>query len=52
MYELQTQLLVARKLGMGSDENLNEAELLSDEVSKMLGSFIQTLRLPERKARS
>ena len=35
-YELQTQLLVARKLGMGSDENLNEAELLSDEVSKML----------------
>jgi four helix bundle protein len=51
-YELQTQLLVARKLGMGSDENLNEAELLSDEVSKMLGSFIQTLRLPERKARS
>jgi four helix bundle protein len=52
MYELQTQLLVARKLGMGSDENLNEAELLSDEVSKMLGSFIQTLRLPERKAGS
>ena len=51
-YELQTQLLVARKLGMGSDENLNEAELLSDEVSKILGSFIQTLRLPERKARS
>jgi four helix bundle protein len=51
-YELQTQLLVARKLGMGSDENLNEAELLSDEVSKMLGSFIQTLRLPERKAGS
>jgi four helix bundle protein len=51
-YELQTQLLVARKLGMGSDENLNEAELLSDEVSKMLGSFIQTLRAPERKARS
>jgi four helix bundle protein len=51
-YELQTQLLVARKLGMGSDETLNEAELLSDEVSKMLGSFIQTLRLPERKARS
>jgi len=51
-YELQTQLLVARKLGMGSDENLNEAELLSDEVSKMLGSFIQTLRLPERNAGS
>jgi four helix bundle protein len=51
-YELQTQLLVARKLGMGSDESLIEAESLSDEVSKMLGSFIQNLRLPERKARS
>ena len=48
-YELQTQLLVARKLGMGSDETFNEAESLSDEVSKMLGSFIQTLRVPERK---
>jgi four helix bundle protein len=51
-YELQTQLLVARKLGLGSDEALNEAGSLSDEVSKMLGSFIQTLRAPERKARS
>lgn len=51
-YELQTQLLVARKLGMGSEEPLNWAESLSDEVSKMLGSFIQTLRVPERKARS
>ena len=51
-YELQTQLLVARKLGLGSDEVLDEAASLSDEVSKMLGSFIQTLRAPERKARS
>ena len=51
-YELQTQLLVARKLGLGSDEVLDEAVSLSDEVSKMLGSFIQTLRVPERKARS
>jgi hypothetical protein len=44
--------LVARKLGLGSDEVLDEAASLSDEVSKMLGSFIQTLRAPERKARS
>jgi four helix bundle protein len=42
-YELQTQLLVARKLGMVDKEALEEAELLSNEVSKMLGSFIQTL---------
>ncbi len=49
VYELQTQLLVARKLGMGSDDSLNGAELLSNEVSKMLGAFIQTLN---RKAGS
>jgi four helix bundle protein len=51
-YELQTQLLVARKLGIGSDDALTEADSLSDEVSKMLGSFIKTRRAPERKARS
>jgi len=51
-YELQTQLLVARKRGIGSDDALTEADSLSDEVSKMLGSFIKTLRAPERKARS
>jgi len=49
VYELQTQLLVARRLGMGSDDSLNGAELLSNEVSKMLGAFIQTLN---RKAGS
>jgi four helix bundle protein len=49
IYELQTQLLVAGKLGMGSDDSLNGAGLLSNEVSKMLGAFIQTLN---RKAGS
>jgi four helix bundle protein len=43
IYELQTQLLVARKLGMGSDDLLNGTEVLSNEISKMLGAFIQTL---------
>jgi four helix bundle protein len=49
IYELQTQLLVARKLGMGSDDLLNGAEVLSNEISKRLGAFIQTLN---RKAGS
>jgi four helix bundle protein len=49
IYELQTQLLVARKLGMGSDDSLNETESLSNEISKMLGAFIQAL---SRKAGS
>jgi four helix bundle protein len=48
IYELQTQLLVSKKLGMGIGETLDEAESLSNEVSKMLGSFIQTLK-PETK---
>jgi len=48
-YELQTQLLVSRRLGMGNGEALEEAESLSNEVSKMLGSFIQTLK-PEPKS--
>jgi four helix bundle protein len=43
LYELQTQLLVARKLGMGSDDTLNAVESLSNEVSKMLAAFIQKL---------
>jgi four helix bundle protein len=42
-YELQTQLVVASKLGLGSAESLDEAEALSNEVSKMLGSFIQSV---------
>jgi len=43
MFEIQTQLLVARKLQMGNETSINEAAALSDEVSKMLTSFIQTL---------
>ena len=42
-FEIQTQLLVARKLEMGADKSISEATALSDEVSKMLTSFIQTL---------
>jgi len=43
-YEVLTQLLVARKMGMAGDETLSDAESLSNEVSKMLGSLIQTLK--------
>ena len=44
VFELKTQLLVAQKLGMGNGNALEEADRLSDEVSKMLRAFIQTLR--------
>lgn len=44
MFELKTQLLVAKKLGMGNETAIQEADVLSDEVSKMLRAFIQVLR--------
>ena len=42
-YELQTQLIVAKSLGLGDAEALTQAELLSNEVSKMLAALIQKL---------
>ena len=43
IYELQTQLIVAKSLALGDEHALNQAESLSNEVSKMLTSFIQKL---------
>jgi hypothetical protein len=40
---LQTQLIVAKSLGLGDPEVLIQAELLSNEISKMLSSFILKL---------
>ncbi len=42
-FEVQTQLVVAKKLEMGSDKAIGEAAALSNEVSKMLTSFIEKL---------
>jgi four helix bundle protein len=47
-YELQTQLLVAKQLGMARLEALEEAQSLSNEVSKMLASFIAKLSLSRK----
>ena len=43
VFELKTQLTVARRLGMGNCGTLDEAESLSEEVSKMLMAFIEKL---------
>ena len=48
-YELQTQITVARMLGLSDTESLDQAELLANEVSKMLGSFIQKLSINTRR---
>lgn len=43
VYELQTQLTVAKSLGLGDAGAVDQAQSLSNEVSKMLTSFIQRL---------
>lgn len=49
IYELQTQLIVVKRLALASAGALTEAGLLSNEVSKMLASFIHTLNSAARK---
>jgi len=51
-YEVQTQLLVAKRLFMGEPELLRKAENLSIEVGKMLSAFIASLSPKELEARS
>ena len=46
LFELRTQLLVARKLGLGSISSIGDADRLSQEISKMLRTFIEKLRAP------
>jgi four helix bundle protein len=43
-YEVQTQLLLAKRLKMGDEALRKRAESLCIETSKMLGAFIQSLR--------
>lgn len=52
IFELKTQLTVAKNLEMGQDRALDEAESLSEEVSKMLGSFIEKLGSGTRKLKA
>jgi four helix bundle protein len=43
-YEVQTQLLVAKQLGLGDQTMLAKAEGECIETSKMLGALIQSLK--------
>jgi four helix bundle protein len=51
-YELQTQLIVAKQLGLGNSDALDQAHSLSNEISKMLSSFIQKLSAPPKPTTS
>ena len=48
-YELQTQLVVADSLQLAKTEDLERAAALSEEISKMLFSFINTLNSAANK---
>ncbi len=43
-FELQTQLEVARSLGLGSAKSIDEAEALSLEVTKMINGILKALK--------
>jgi four helix bundle protein len=42
--EIQTQLVIAKRLGFGSEQALQSAENLSDEVGRMLVVMIKKLK--------
>ena len=42
-FELQTQLEIARSLGLGNVKSIDEAEALSLEVTKMINGILKTL---------
>jgi len=50
-FELQTQLEIAKALGMGDPKLLQESEDLSQEVGKMLFAMLDKLR-PKAQARA
>jgi four helix bundle protein len=45
--EVQTQLEIARALNFGNPQLINEAEVLSDEVRKMLFGILDSLKAEE-----
>ena len=52
IFEIKTQLIVAERLDMVDKKTLIEAQSLSEEVSKMLASFIQKLHPAPKKLKA
>lgn len=46
--ELRTQLEIARNLGFGEPKLIDESEILTEEISKMLFSLIDSLKINEK----
>lgn len=51
IFELKTQLVIAKNLGFTSEDSSGEADSLADEVSKILRTFIQRLTVPAKTDR-
>lgn len=47
--ELQTQLEIARSLGMGNSELIERAENLSHEVGRMIFAFVESMKAQDAK---
>jgi four helix bundle protein len=47
--ELQTQLVIAERLGFGKVEQFGEVNALSEEIGKMLNGLYTFLQCPRRK---
>jgi four helix bundle protein len=43
-YELQTQLEIARAIGIGNPKSLDEAEALSHEIGKMIFGILEAIK--------
>ncbi len=50
-FELQTQLVISKALGFGSNERHSEAERLSNEVGRMLISLMSRLQATNQRPR-
>ena len=51
IFELKTQLLIAKSLGFISTDSWREADGLSEQISKMLRTFIQRLTVESKTPR-
>lgn len=52
LFELKTQLVVARKLELADTKSIGEADSLAEQVSKMPAAFIETLTSRTKKPES
>jgi len=52
LYELRTQILISKRLAIVDDGELHDAEMLCEEISKMLVSLINKLRAHGNKLKA